>query len=40
MRKTKLMPFILTFVFRLAIVSGLNSQMEDMAMSNQVFIGR
>jgi hypothetical protein len=37
MRKTKLMSFILTFVFPLAIVSGLNSQMEDMAMSDQVF---
>ena len=38
MRKTKLVPFILTtFVFPFAIVSGLNSQTEDMAMSNQVF---
>ena len=37
MRKTKLMPFVLTFVFPFAIVSGSNSQTEDMAMSNQVF---
>ena len=38
MRKTKFVSFILTaFVFLFAIVSGLNSQMEDMAMSNQVF---
>ena len=38
MRKMKLVPFILTtFVFPFAIVSGLNSQTEDMAMSNQVF---
>ena len=38
MRKMKLLPFILTsFVFHFAIVSGLNSQTEDMAMSNQVF---
>ena len=34
----KLVPFILTtFVFPFAIVSGLNSQTEDMAMDNQVF---
>jgi pimeloyl-ACP methyl ester carboxylesterase len=38
MPKMKLVPFILTtFVFPFAIVSGLNSQTEDMAMSNQVF---
>jgi pimeloyl-ACP methyl ester carboxylesterase len=38
MPKVKLVPFILTtFVFPFAIVSGLNSQTEDMAMSNQVF---
>ena len=38
MRKMKLVPFILTsFVFLFAIVSGLNSQTEDMAMDNQVF---
>ena len=38
MRKMKLVPFILTtFVFLFAIVSGLNSQTEDMAMNNQVF---
>ena len=38
MRKMKLVPFILTtFVFPFAIVSGLNSQTEDMVMDNQVF---
>ena len=38
MPKMKLVPFILTtFVFPFAIVSGLNSQTEDMVMSNQVF---
>ena len=37
MPKIKLVPFILTFVFPFAIVSGLNSQTEDMVMNNQVF---
>ena len=38
MRKIKLLPFMVTsFVFLFAIVSGLNSQTGDMAMSNQVF---
>ncbi len=37
MPKIKLVPFILTFVFPFAIVSGSNSQTEDMVMNNQVF---
>ena len=38
MPKMKLVPFILTtFVFPFVVVSGLNSQTEDMAMSNHVF---
>jgi pimeloyl-ACP methyl ester carboxylesterase len=37
-RKMRLVPFILkSSVFFFAIVSGLNSQTEDMAMDNQVF---
>ena len=38
MRKVKLVPCILTSsVFLFVIVSGLNSQTKDMAMSNQIF---
>ena len=38
MRKIELVPFMVTsFVFLFTIVSGSNSQTEDMAMSNQVF---